>query len=367
MTTSGVGVEPSLHGFSMLTWRVPGLRRDRIWRLLRVASADPETGKLFVQGKAVGADPFWSRGSARFGALALAAPYFAWARDVQSRDRGLFETLVEALAPRSARSGLNAGPTEAEVFFGDYRCTPGGIHREACSNLHLVLAGEKTMHFWPEVWSPPPGAARRATRAEGTATAEEYLPGLDPADVLSHAVSMTGSAGDGFAWTAGTWHAASTRGPALALNIASYHAHLGDNRLMPLYGDEPGGAVMVHQIPADWLDDYRRFTGTPTPEAALSRLSSLAMRPAPAGARPQVSVRAGHVVRRRLDVPLFVVRDWDRLLAGVLGDVRSLSAPSVEWLCEPWRHGDTRTVPDNCCDAAAWLCGQRVLEAVEEA
>ena len=33
---------------------------------------------------------------------------------------------------------------DAEIFYGDYRCTPGGIHREACSNTHFVLAGVKT-------------------------------------------------------------------------------------------------------------------------------------------------------------------------------------------------------------------------------
>jgi hypothetical protein len=352
-------IEQQAARYSAVRWDIPALTEGLVRRMLETASRIPGTAKLFLADQPVSPDEFWSSQRTARGCARRESPYFAWARAVQSHDRRLFEALAEALAPQAARRGLPSGPVEAEVFFGDYGCTPGGIHREACSNIQLVLAGTKTMHFWPGTWHVPE-TARHADTADGAGMPEEYLPELHPARVLDAASSLTCSAGSGFSWSAGTWHVAQTSGPSLALNVAAYTHDLAGETSLALWDGQLHG-----EVPSRWLAQYRAHTGISGPAAAaLARLSAIGMCPARATRTP----RAGAVMRQRLAVPvLWTQTASGELLLATLGAVRRLPATTpLSWLAQPMRRGRDTLVPPGCRDVAAWLYEQGVLDVREE-
>ncbi|WJK33075.1 hypothetical protein [Solwaraspora sp. WMMA2065] len=366
---TGLHLGDPVDGFACrpVRWTLPALNAPTVWQALgdALAAADDDAAKLFLDGRPV-PTRHWPdhRGTGRLpwsaGLDSSTGGYFAWARDAQLHHRALFETVVQAYAPVLAEQGLPSGAVESEIFFGDYECTPGGVHREACSNLHLVLSGSKTMHFWPVQGWPLQDTARRIAAAEGTATREEYLPELDPRHVLGAARSMTAAAGEGFAWAAGTWHVARTHGPALALNIAAYQGGLDPEPVQPLWGDRLHGPV-----PAEFMTDYRRHVGTTASDAALlCRLSAAGMRPAPAAATAEGP--AGGRFRWRLNVPLVWAYTGDAVLVSALGAIRHLPARTpLDWLHAP-RTAALAEVEPGAEALAGWLHRQGVLEPMEE-
>ncbi|MEV4121654.1 hypothetical protein [Micromonospora sp. NPDC049645] len=356
MTVGAITIDGAGSDVSTLHWRISALTSRTARRVLRHVCADPRSGKMFVGGRPATPDEFWPADGSR-----PAAPYFAWGRQVQAVDRNVFESLVEALAPEFSRRGLPGGPVEVEVFTGDYRHTPGGIHRESCSNLHLVLNGTKAMHFWSGDW-PPAGTSRRDEVAAGTDTPEQYLPDLDPADAVARARSLTQSAGGGFSWPAGTWHVAETTGEATAVNVAAYHRNLsGEDNLLPWDGPLHG------PVPTDWFHQYWTHTGGQgTAAQTLARLSALGMRPAPVARRR----RPVHRVQTRLSVPVLWTGTGtgtgDAVLLGALGAAIRLPAHTpLDWLAERPAPETRLVVPPGAEETAAWLCGQGVLEPVD--
>ncbi len=358
--------------YSGLRWEIPALTTLIAWQALRATdrqvggaavkafrAGSPATLRALFAGAAVAGSPM------PFDGEPFGMPedtWFGYGRNIQTCHRPLFETMVEALAPHVARVGLSSGPVEIEVFVGSYSRTPGGVHREACSNLHFVLLGTKTMYLWiGDDWIPP-GAERRADVAAGTGTEEEYLSALDPAAVLAAGTSLSGSAGCGFAWAAGTWHVAETDGPAFALNVAAYQRSLEPESALPVWGEHLDGAV-----PPEFLYRYRHHVGLqdrPLAEA-LGRLSSLGMTPAPAE-RPE---RPASLVRLRLGVPVVWsrTRDGDLWIAA-LGAIRRLPpATPLDWLADRRAAADAEIpIPAAAEQLAGWLCQQGVLDVVEE-
>jgi len=365
--------EPRGDGCSVARWHAPGLTVRVAWRALRAAfeadAANPssESVKLFREGRPVVHRMLWPHRdgssddpwpwSVAFGS----STYFAWARAVQSFDRPMFEALVEAASAEFSRRGLPSGPAEAEVFLGDYGYTPGGIHREACSNIHLVLSGAKTMHFWSGSAWPSHGTPRRVDIAGGTGTREEYLPDLDPAVALGEARSLTAETGGGFSWAAGTWHVGETHGPTMALNIAAYQRDLDAEPPMPPWGNEFSG-----EVSADWLAQYRDHVGRDDSAASLlARVSALGMRPA----RPTRPPCPGQRGRWRLEAPvLWMMVARGSLLVATLGSVRrhESSTTLLDWLAARPRLGTESVVPPELRDLVAWLHEQGVFDVVPE-
>ncbi|MEU5554063.1 hypothetical protein ABZ738_30250 [Micromonospora sp. NPDC047793] len=358
-------------------WAIPELTVATVWRAARsafAAEADgrlPQHVKLVVDGDFVTDASWWphradpagdgpQRWLATLATLTGGGPFFLWARAVQQHHRGLFEALVQTLAPYLAQQGVPGGPVEAEVFFGDYRCTPGGIHRESCANLHLVVEGAKSMHFFlADTW-PPADAPMRVDIAPDTGTREEYLPTLDPAGLLDRARTLTARAGEGFRWSVGTWHVAQTNGLAMALNIAMYEQGLDPIVGLHLWNGDLAGAV-----PQEWLARYRAHTGfTGDTGRLLAHLSGLAMRPAPP-VRPTRMVRT---VVRRGAAPLLWTAEPDTgalLVAGMGAVIRTVDTAEVRaWLITVLGAAPT-AVPHSCRATAVWLYRQGILDQVE--
>jgi hypothetical protein len=356
---------PADAAVSHVLWHLPGVTAGRVLRTLdRAFATDAQTPaahrtKLFVRGELV-RPAAWADERTAAGA---ADDLFAWAGAAQTCDRTLFRALVGGLEPWFATQGLPQGRVEAEVFYGRYRQTPGGIHREACSNLHLVVEGEKTMDFWTEDAWPPQGTVVREDRDPGSGAQEQYLPGLDPRDHRDRAESLTAARGQGFAWQAGTWHVGrSAGGLSLALNVAAYGR--GPARRGPVL--RSWTERFAGEVPGDWLEEYRRHLASDRGAGELlATLSGLGMRPpAPAfgGGPPVCAARVRGPAR--LESPVLWYGDRRGLWVAALGaSVRVPDRADLrDWLTEGVLCPDVSLdVPDGCRPVAGWLAEQGAI------
>ncbi|WP_280246790.1 hypothetical protein [Nocardia abscessus] len=360
-------------GCATVRWRIPDLTVETIWRVLCAAFAratddrHATSVKLLENERVVVAQDRWPHRATsrnRFESWMAAmgggsGGYLAWARSAQTLDRGLFETLVEAMAAEFGRRGLPSGLVEAELFLGDYAHTPGGIHRETCSNIHLVVSGAKSMHFWNASRWPPPDAPRRVDVADGSGTREEYLPDIDVTTALESANSLTAQAGEGFCWPAGAWHIGQTHGRAMSLNIAAYQRDFDAEPSMRGWSDGRDG-----EVAEDWLVRYRdHIGGDVAPAALLARVSALGMRPA----RPVRGPRRGRRGHWRLDVPLLWTMTAGReLFIATLGAVRreECAVAALDWLSERRDAGTESDVPAELEGLAGWLHEQGAFDVV---
>jgi hypothetical protein len=363
---------------SAVTWSVPALTPARAWRALSRTFAAEAAGrqsdyvKMMVDGALIFDRESWPTAGSdsddltawlgRVADITSNGDLFVFARSVQQHDRVLFKALVEMMAPDAWRSGLAPGHVEAEVFYGAYRSTPGGIHREDCTNLHLVLSGRKSMHFWVgRDWIPSGSALRNDVEPEA-GTPEEYLPELDFRSVMLSGHFVTAIGGQGFFWRSGVWHVGETHEPSIALNIASYTNTLDpDARLL-----KPWNKEMRGEIPRSWLSDYRvhsAFTGDDA--ALLARLTALGMRPARAS-RTALDDIAG--VTLASTAPVIWCGDGDKLTVGALGQACTFPDGHVvrEWLDATLLGAAARAdVPPACRGIARWLWEQEILDETE--
>ncbi|MGW2559419.1 hypothetical protein ACWCXB_09270 [Streptomyces sp. NPDC001514] len=285
-----------------------------------------------------------------------------YARGLQEYHRGLFEVLVGGLAPLLTAVGLPRGYIESELFLGRYSATPGGIHREGCTNLHMVLQGKKVMHLWnTSDWIPEGTDVRADTDPLGNVE-EEYLPDLAVADV-EHLTTTTlrPGAGQAMFWRSGIWHVGDTPEPSLSFNVAMYTGSFNNPRP---WTDVPVGTD--GQLRRAWLAEYREFAGLAETDAeALALVSAIGMRGiAPQDPEPQHTPAA---IRRRTPAPLLWTHDDDgALLVATHGAVRRFPAETLDWLvglvgCSV---DEAREVPAEAGDLARWLTWQSFADAV---
>ncbi|MFJ5726880.1 hypothetical protein [Streptomyces paradoxus] len=363
---------------SALNWTARGLTPERAWRALCRTYASEAAGhqhdyvKLLVNGEFVRDHESWptretdtegfSAWLERQQSISARDDVFVFARTVQEHDRDLFRTLVELVAPHLHALGLAPGHVEAEVFYGAYRNTPGGIHREGCTNLHLVLGGRKSMHFWRGTDWIPAGTALREDIEPEAGHPEEYLPELGLAEALPHGHSLTATGGGGYFWRSGIWHVGETHEPSIALNIASYTKTLDvEAKLLTPWAERVHG-----DVPPEWLRQYREHTSFTGDDAALlARLTALGMRPAPAGPGGGSPSK----VRMVSTAPVvWSARPTGGLTVATLGhsavfaDTPSLRAWLDRALASP---GAVGAVPEDCRGLARWLCAQQILEPLE--
>ncbi|MER5688147.1 hypothetical protein [Streptomyces sp. NPDC002205] len=267
-------------------------------------------------------DEWLSRMQQKFGAE---TPVLLYARELPSHDRELYELLLSAMGrPVFEKYGLVRGNIDIEVFLGEYKATPGGIHREQCGNSHFVLQGRKYMHFWHgEEWIPD-SVDWRAAEGMSAIDPEEYLPSLAVPSVVDRGTSLLAGAGEFFTWDPGTWHVAETVGPAFAFNIARY-----TKSFVPGEGSYPLVAAADGQVSTRWLSGYQDFLGGADQASALASASAYGM----AGAEPR---HDGSVDVGRVAVDSNAPRLWcetpDGVLIAVHGQSRAFSAAVLPWL-----------------------------------
>ena len=109
-----------------------------------------------------------------------------------------------------------------EFFIGRYNKTYGGIHRAECSNLQLVMSGEKTFSYWEPVefkgWNVE-HAVDKYSKGK-----EEYLLEDDhQATEVQTGIHLDGKPGSVFYIPHGWWHVAKSPELSAAITFAIYH------------------------------------------------------------------------------------------------------------------------------------------------
>ena len=371
---------------SGLAWKFPRLTDQAVWHAA-IATAQREkageiadSAKLYVDGARVLDADRWPGSSAGDDDHATwrarvadgangELPIMFFARGLQEHDRTLFEIVLDELAPALLPVGLPSGLVETELFYGRYAATPGGIHRESCTNLHLVLLGQKVMHMWVgEDWIPADAKLKLLDTSEPTmGTSEQYLMDLELAEAAPFSIALPATAGEGFFWRSGVWHVAEAPKASMAMNIASYtNGFEPDPERLAVHIAEDGS------ITRDWLAEYRDFSRSADADGPLlARVSALGMTgpppetEAPSAPAPAPAAIAAHAYRRRSAAPLVWLNDADELLAATHGAWRPFPPSHAKQLAAVANtaRGDLITLAPEYGSLATWLVANALIES----
>ncbi len=185
------------------------LPADRLW----IARREPPRDRVedFVQASLdlmgpqsadSGFDGFFARLGARVGGANI--------HRLQTH-RPVFMNRISELCSRI--EGYQEPPVhrwDLDTFFGNYRITPFGAHRDQASVFSFCLLGERTYCTWPPDYRWPP--------------ADLYTPDPDRlADHLSRAERFVVRAGQLFYWPSNRWHLVMTDGsPSVVVQASAY-------------------------------------------------------------------------------------------------------------------------------------------------
>lgn len=296
---------------------------------------------------------WYARVEAAYGA---GTPVLFYARDLARHDRDLFEITLSAIGRRPDAFPLARNRLDVEIFGGDYRRTPGGVHREYSVNRHFVLTGVKSMHMWPgDDWIPG-DAERRYTTGFLPGVGEEHLSLTDPAAIDRASEELRASAGQAFAWVNGLWHIGETDGAALGLNLAAYMSSFAADDT-PFTLEAAGNG----RVTRDWVEACRAHLdppdGTsPSRDAALATASAYGIEGAPSGAPdgpPPAKVAAV------THAPLLWCVDEEEVMVATHGRSARFDTAVVPWLAEVGvlPPGGSSEVPSDAAHRAlaAWL------------
>jgi 50S ribosomal protein L16 3-hydroxylase len=127
-------------------------------------------------------------------------------------DFALFTRVRRFLRGLYVRVGMPGDVTDLDVFIGNYRHTPFGIHTDKSSNFCVVFEGRKKFLVWP-------GPALEARR--------DLHHSVDFDEVRAQAVVLEGGPGDVIYWPSSYWHIAESGGELSGvMNLSLY---LGDH------------------------------------------------------------------------------------------------------------------------------------------
>jgi hypothetical protein len=151
-----------------------------------------------------------------------ALPEFAvYCGSIQAYSPQIYDRARALLGGLFGDGWLPAGWIDMELFFGRYRYTPGGIHKEPRSNLHCVVAGQKSMLVWPEeTWEPASVPVFDATEL-GRDADQPTIENRNGSELPGAAV-LSGMAGDILYWPAKCWHVGISPDFSIGINIAVY-------------------------------------------------------------------------------------------------------------------------------------------------
>ncbi|GCF10362.1 cupin domain-containing protein [Dictyobacter arantiisoli] len=164
----------------------------------------------------------------------------------------LYHRAQDFLSHLFQHTGIPAGHAELELFLGRYTYTPGGIHKEECTNFQWVIDGDKTMHTWPEsTWNTETLSVN--LQHDPTSHEEEYfLEDVSLNDTRHGSKALRGKAGDILYWPSKYWHVGETPELSMAITLAIYmhgrpyqevlqtvqqlvEQHIGSSNIAPAY------------------------------------------------------------------------------------------------------------------------------------
>ncbi len=129
---------------------------------------------------------------------------------LQNRRPGLWGRLTELTSRLSNNAAHEVRRWDLDTFFGTYRITPFGAHRDQASVFSFCLQGERTYCTWPPdyPWNPD----------------DLHTPDPDRlADHLMRAERFRVRAGQLFYWPSNRWHLVLTDGqPSVVVQASAY-------------------------------------------------------------------------------------------------------------------------------------------------
>jgi hypothetical protein len=112
-------------------------------------------------------------------------------------------------------SGFPAGGADANIFAGNYRRTPFGVHTDTRDVFTWIVEGQKKFLVWPR-------EALDGIMGPGKRDAKDY------ADLRAHAIALEGDAGDLLYWPHPYWHVAESDRDGLVSTLS-----VGLDRTLP--------------------------------------------------------------------------------------------------------------------------------------
>jgi 50S ribosomal protein L16 3-hydroxylase len=186
----------------------------------------------------------------------------------------VFGRLREFLADLYRFVGVPAVRAELDLFFGNYRRTRTGVHRDSADVFCIVVQGRKRIRAWP---------ARALDSGSPNTGPASY------ADFLPHSVVLEGGPGDILYWPSSYWHIAESDGRAgSSLSLGLY------------YGGSLGGALSdtLQTRPQEMFGNDPQMRALPfTASGVAARLAPVAAR-AERAARPLTGALLRHWIER---------------------------------------------------------------------
>jgi 50S ribosomal protein L16 3-hydroxylase len=227
--------------------------------------------------------------------------------------------------------GLPSGGVNLNMFFGEYPCTPFGIHRDPSADFAFIVWGVKDILVWPRDTSGLPVETRSFDEARPTARV------------------LRAEAGQLMYWSAQDWHVGEARqGPALALHLTinwsgDTGGELYDAARQVLQRRGSGSQPLVRdffdpQRPAEAVrfEDRQGLAAALLDEEAGRQVAEGSMRRTTAGGFAYVPQRAAvpelsdaERVRVEPGFPVLALRDGGELSLSGNGHLARVPAPDL--------------------------------------
>lgn len=293
-----------------------------------------------------------------------AVPWTLTLYGVQYYDHRLFQATRRFLRGLFDHVGLPRGAIDLDMFVGEYRATPTGVHRDAASNFSIVVEGVKEYLFWPKGMFSTPLQPRRGHVALGTSRCVAHQPPL----------RLSGRPGDVIYWPADMWHMAVSESDerTATVNVALYleengsasltrvavSRHLPSEDTIGGRGDGRIGAIveplregrLPDALSAE-LADFRASVNDSAFERELvsrwqRKVSALGFEVLPPLLECE-AITERDVIRLNEGAPLVAMSDGNTILLSMSGHQVSIEGhPSVLTMAEDLSDGKPRRVAD---------------------
>jgi hypothetical protein len=215
--------------------------------------------------------------------------------------RPFWELLLRTIEDLSSVVGITPTWIDTQIFFGNYKVTPFGVHEDRTSAFHFPVVGRKVMRFWDDSF------VRQNPKLNGAKHYEEF-------EVHSQVVSA--EAGEGIYWPSDHWHVAESDGGfaatwstgywidsglrETAIRLAQQMIRGADRKASPVW------PAKLMESPSAIVDQfYRDAFRLQITEVCLRYLSAFGFRQVPGLLNPP-PVSAGTMLRRKDGFPLLI-------------------------------------------------------------
>ena len=123
----------------------------------------------------------------------------------------------QAIWPLLQRIGLPSGALDTDCFFGDYKETAAGLHKDNAAVISYVVHGTKTMLVWPFDYFADKTEVQDAIRQKVRLGHVDFRP------YMKDATELVAGPGDVMYWPSTYWHVSVGEGtPQMTFNISLY-------------------------------------------------------------------------------------------------------------------------------------------------